>query len=175
MEFRQPFQTKPFVTCACGCGRATPTAKANNKRYGHRKGHPTRFCQGHRPRKPDYNVGGECWIWAKSFVSGYGQLGSDGKICRAHRVYFERKYGPIPEGMHLHHICGDPRCVRPEHLKPMTPKEHRRLSAKLSIDKAREIRERAAAGETQASLAHEFGVSKTTVSRVVQRRTWADV
>jgi membrane protein involved in colicin uptake len=47
--------------------------------------------------------------------------------------------------------------------------------SKLDADKVREIRRRAAAGETQIALAREFGISQTSISRVVLRKTWKNV
>lgn len=45
----------------------------------------------------------------------------------------------------------------------------------LTEDQARDIRYRAAEGETHASLAREYGVSPFVVSSVVNRRTYRDV
>lgn len=70
---------------------------------------------------------GECWIWTASLTStGYGQfsrsrrLGPEG----AHRVSYRLTYGSIPEGKHLDHRCHNTLCVRPDHLRPVTPKQN---------------------------------------------------
>lgn len=47
--------------------------------------------------------------------------------------------------------------------------------AKLTEEKVRDIRRRAAAGETPAALAREFDVTDSTLSRVVLRKTWKHI
>ena len=42
----------------------------------------------------------------------------------AHRVYYERHVGPVPEGLELDHLCRNPGCVNPEHLEPVTHAEN---------------------------------------------------
>jgi hypothetical protein len=41
-----------------------------------------------------------------------------------HRLIYEATNGDIPKGYHLHHLCDNKICVNPEHLIPVTPKEH---------------------------------------------------
>ena len=67
----------------------------------------------------------DCWIWrGKTNKSGYGQFftGSvttgDRKHVMAHRMSWEMKNGPIPEGAYILHSCDNPPCVRPDHLRP---------------------------------------------------------
>lgn len=47
------------------------------------------------------------------------------------------------------------------------------VNGKLSDDQVREIRRRRAAGESQHSLAREFGVTQPTVSAIIRRKTFA--
>jgi hypothetical protein len=74
---------------------------------------------------------GGCWKWtAARSSSGYGtfSIGSKGRFqVYAHRFAFEIGGGEIPECYELHHVCGNKLCVNPAHLKPVTPKEHKRL------------------------------------------------
>jgi hypothetical protein len=75
-----------------------------------------------------------CWIW-HGFVhakKGYGHHGVDS----AHRFGYELLVGPIPAGLVLDHLChnADPecpggacihrRCVRPDHLEPVSNREN---------------------------------------------------
>ena len=42
----------------------------------------------------------------------------------AHRVAYEKAYGPIPEGLVIDHLCRNGLCVNPEHLEAVTRKEN---------------------------------------------------
>lgn len=42
----------------------------------------------------------------------------------AHRWSYEYSKGPIPEGLHLDHLCRNPPCVNPEHLEAVTQREN---------------------------------------------------
>jgi len=79
---------------------------------------------------------GACWLWrgARYWNSGggYGGFWLNGHTRLAHRVAYQLWVGPIPQGLHLDHIChngsscpgGDScahrRCVNPQHLEPVT-------------------------------------------------------
>lgn len=70
---------------------------------------------------------GDCWIWTAALngpdkAHGYGQAYFRGKVRGAHRIAYELTVGPIPEGMHLDHLCRNPRCVNPAHLEPVPPR-----------------------------------------------------
>src|SRR5690554_7064866 len=78
-------------------------------------------------------------VWSGDLMkSGYSQLGvrRDGKTktLYGHRVMYESFVGPIPEGLHLDHLCRNRACVRPDHLEPVTNKEnvHRGLAGPKS-------------------------------------------
>lgn len=62
-----------------------------------------------------------CWVWTAGISSGgYGSFWLDGKNRRAHRVAYELTVGPVPQGLQLDHLCRNRRCVRPDHLEPVT-------------------------------------------------------
>jgi hypothetical protein len=66
-----------------------------------------------------------CWLWTAScFHDGYGKFYVDGKTVRAHRTSYELFVGPIPDGLHIDHLCRTPLCVNPAHLEPVTPREN---------------------------------------------------
>ena len=69
---------------------------------------------------------GSCWVWtAGCNRKGYGQFKvSKRKATGAHRVSWELTNGPAPEGAFIDHICHNPRCVRPDHLRLATPKQN---------------------------------------------------
>jgi hypothetical protein len=117
--------------CECGCGEPAPIADRTAKRFGWVKGEPKRFINGHNRRKSsvDYieeDRGHEtpCWIWQRSLNNrGYGLTarGSQtGRMRAAHRYYYEERFGAIPEGKQLDHLCRVPACVNPDHLEPVT-------------------------------------------------------
>lgn len=63
----------------------------------------------------------ECWKWtAKLSHDGYAIIAVNGKQIGAHRFAYEKWIGPIPEGLHLDHLCRVRHCVNPEHLEPVT-------------------------------------------------------
>lgn len=66
-----------------------------------------------------------CWVWQRSRTSaGYGAFWLNGGTFGAHRVMFESVYGPIPDGLHVHHICEVRLCVNPAHLAAVTPQQN---------------------------------------------------
>lgn len=73
---------------------------------------------------------GECWIWTGARNrAGYGVIGAGRRgegTMLAHRLSYEVHTGPIPEGLHLDHLCVTPACVRPEHLEAVTQQENNR-------------------------------------------------
>lgn len=76
---------------------------------------------------------GDCWLWTGSLTrDGYGNLTLRGKVRRAHRVSYEDAKGAIPEGLELDHVCRERRCVRPDHLEPVTHAENMRRSEMAS-------------------------------------------
>jgi len=66
-----------------------------------------------------------CWVWMSVLGGdGYGQASLQYKTGRAHRIFWQTKRGPIPEGMVLDHVCRVRSCVNPDHLRVVTNKEN---------------------------------------------------
>jgi hypothetical protein len=74
-----------------------------------------------------------CWIWQK-YVSrdGYGKMTYNGHPSEVYRLSYELFVGDIPDGHHLHHICGSKACCNYDHVIPIMPGAH---SAKHFGDK----------------------------------------
>lgn len=67
---------------------------------------------------------GECWIWTGYTDSrGYGQVGRNKKRVYAHRHALALS-GVDATGFQVDHICHNPSCVRPAHLRRVTNKQN---------------------------------------------------
>lgn len=70
-----------------------------------------------------------CWLWTGgSNPKGYGQVWYRGRLQNAHRVALQLE-GVDVSGKTVDHTCFVHGCVRPSHLRTVTPKqnqEHRR-------------------------------------------------
>ena len=55
---------------------------------------------------------------------GYVRIRYKGKHDRLFRVLYQQKYGEIPKGLVLRHLCNNAWCVNVEHLKVGTHKEN---------------------------------------------------
>lgn len=172
------------VFCGCGCGRLTNIATKDWPEHGHVKGEPLAFVIGHNMRTAPYpespytvdpNTG--CWEWRLGLDrDGYGRLWKDGRTHRAHRVYFEDRFGPLPEGHVPDHCCpqGPNRsCVNPDHMRPMTMEDNSRFKSttKLSYEIAAEIRALAMT-MTQREIGERFGISQSHVYRIIKGIRW---
>lgn len=74
-----------------------------------------------------------CWLWTgRMNRHGYGQITAHypkDKTYRAHRLAYELYKGPIPEGLHIDHLCCNASCVNPDHLEAVTSEENARRAA----------------------------------------------
>lgn len=68
-----------------------------------------------------------CWLWTGTKYGrnrNYGQVMRGTRKIGAHRYAYELEIGPIPEGMVIDHLCGNPPCVNPAHLEAVTNREN---------------------------------------------------
>jgi hypothetical protein len=125
---------------------------------------------------------GECWLWlGHRNDNGYGVFSVGQKLVLAHRHVWEQTNGvKLEDGQKVLHTCDNPPCVKPDHLFRGTQKDNvtdmmtkgrgRKASgeqhgkSKLSNAQAANIRE--ASGKSLSVLGREFGVSRSTVSRI---------
>lgn len=66
-----------------------------------------------------------CWEWQGTVQpDGYGVMKWNGKKRMAHRISYELYGREVPDGMQLDHKCHNRKCVNPEHLREVTPKQN---------------------------------------------------
>jgi hypothetical protein len=183
--------------CACGCGNLTTIAQRTRTRKGWVKGQPKKFVRGHNRRRSveegfrEYcpaGAGDECWIWAGGVSSdGYGTI-QRGGLAYAHRLSYEKYIGPIPDGLHIAHLCRVRLCVNPNHLEAVAPGENTRRGlapivlrqyrrdkhprAKLTWADVVSIRLLHKAGWSTRAIAKRYPVSKTVVHDIVSGKLW---
>jgi len=133
-----------------------------------------------------------CHLWtAARSASGYGAIWSNGKGRAAHRVAWELKNGPVPDGLFVLHRCDVRECVNTDHLyigtareniadmdrrgRRVTPRGSELPHAKLTEGAIRSIRKRLAAGEVQTAIAADYGVRDSAISRINTRKHWEHV
>jgi hypothetical protein len=80
----------------------------------------------------------QCWEWTgQKTVRGYGQFWfKDGNV-RAHRFSYLLKYGFIYSDLICMHVCDNPGCVNPSHLKLGTIRDNTQDMIQKNRDKIR--------------------------------------
>jgi hypothetical protein len=122
-----------------------------------------------------------CLLWTAGCNSaGYGltAIGSYPKKRLAHRLAYALTKGD-PTGFNVCHTCDTPPCVEPSDLFLGTQDDNLEDARakgrmytppfKLTDEAKRAIRRRYRHGETQTSLAVEYGVSRTTIHNLVRK------
>lgn len=118
-----------------------------------------------------------CWIWQRSLGGGgYGHFWLNGRTQRAHVYYYEQKYGPVPNGLELDHLCRQRRCCNPDHVEAVTHVVNARRGAKtkLTEEQRAELKRLYVRGKYrsgQECLGRLFGVSASAVRDVVSPTT----
>jgi hypothetical protein len=165
--------------CACGCGQLTSIATQTRTDRGWVKGHPVRWVRGHGRRarvryiESDTGYRSPCWLWQLSKdCNGYARVAHQGRKTFAHCVYYQQRYGPVPKGLELDHLCRVRCCVNPDHLEPVSHAVNcqRGRRAKLTASQVTEIR---ASCETQRVIGRRFGISQSHVARIKGGKTWS--
>lgn len=68
---------------------------------------------------------GDCWIYTGTLnPEGYGHMSHQNRVQPVHRLAYEALVGPIPQGLHIDHLCRRRSCFNPGHLEPVTVREN---------------------------------------------------
>lgn len=133
---------------------------------------------------------GACLLWDGYSAHGSPQVFLDGRYQMVRRVLLGALRGPLQGNMRATYTCGEPLCVRPEHLKAATLRQigkraaregafgglqrrakiaaARRRQSRLSAADVARIRE----ADNGAEIARELGIPKSTVSKIRRGDSW---
>lgn len=173
-----------FGECHCGCGKKTLISTRSDELKGWVLGSPKVYIHGHRFRlspvdyvEEDRGYATPCWIWKLSTnLHGYGQTKKFRTSNIAHIVFYERKYGKVPDGLELDHLCRIRLCVNPDHLEPVTRMVNvqRGAQAKLSPKDVLQIRDLYKIMRC-TDIAELYNVSPTAITDVAYRKSWKNI
>ena len=119
-----------------------------------------------------------CWIWTGSRDKArYGRVVRGKKKFGVHRVAYEERNGPIPNGILICHKCDNPPCLNPNHLFAGTPRDNMKDMTrkgrnyipgfKLSESDVLEIVSMLLPGtHTERMIARRFGVSQVQINAI---------
>lgn len=128
-----------------------------------------------KAQKADYAIDENgCWLWQKSTLAGYGLCATG----RAHRSYYERANGPIPDDHDIHHRCGVPLCVNPEHLEAAHGRAHDiesfLMSKGRSFEDVKAVRADRSAGMNMRAIAAKYELPFATVQDWCSAKRWQE-
>jgi len=120
-----------------------------------------------------------CWEWmAGKSDAGYGVLTVSKREYLAHRVAYFLAFGEYVPSLCVLHRCDNPPCCNPQHLflgtfkdntRDMLAKGRHNRHSRFTIEFKTEIQRRyAIGGATHKQLAREFGLSTTSVHRILK-------
>jgi hypothetical protein len=103
----------------------------------------------------------DCWLWVGTRdQKDYGKFWNGTTAVIAHRYAYELLVGPIPDGLHIDHLCRVHRCVNPDHLEAVTNRENvLRGEGPTAIN----------AAKTHCIHGHEFTPENTITNRLGHR------
>lgn len=125
----------------------------------------------------------ECWEWQAATGHGdHGMISYDGGTRHAHRVLYAMLNDTHPDDIDgiICHKCHNPRCCNPRHLYLGDRADNMRDAIKdgsvgrLTRDDVADIINRAETGETQVSIAQDYGISDAMVSLIVRGKVYEE-
>lgn len=124
--------------CACGCGERVKDKRSKYLRNHHNRNRPLIVGLDYEVVDTGYKT--PCHLWLKCLSElGYARLSRGGETALIGHVYvWTQANGPVPEGLELDHLCSVRRCIREDHLEPITHAENVRRSNALRWARWRE-------------------------------------
>lgn len=129
-----------------------------------------------------------CWGWISAGDSKhYPKFKlAKGVGIDAHRLSYQVFKGEIPKGYLVCHSCDNRRCCNPEHLFVGTAQENvldavrkNRIVpprvVKLSDIQIAQVKKQLREGKSHAAIALEFGVARSTISKISRGERGAEV
>lgn len=141
-----------------------------------------------------------CSVWTGACINGYPVIRWEKKQVYVRRIVYQLSRADVPGDMFVEMTCGNNLCVKQSHMRLISEQtmrvklennalfgeswhrvRHRgrggqRGPTKLTTGDVLAVRQRyAAKGSTYQSLAREYGVSASTIGRIIHRKTWAHV
>lgn len=135
----------------------------------------------------------ECWEWigSRTRQNRPKMVNHLGKNEHASRVSYRIHKGDFDSQLFVLHKCDNPVCTNPDHLFLGTQKDNiddmymkgrnasfsgeRNSQSKLETCNILNIRKRYKEGDSFKYLANWYGVTESTISDIVNRRTWKHV
>jgi hypothetical protein len=133
-----------------------------------------------------------CWLWKGNTVDkdNYGLIKMKGSLVRTHRVVLSIKIGrPLEKGEIAMHLCNNPLCNNPAHLKVGTQKENmqhmvtsgrslkgaKNPRAKINEEIARTIKELHKNGITPSQIMQQLNLTKGIVEPIIYGISWKHI
>ena len=109
-----------------------------------------------------------CWIWPlNKDRDGYGRTHYLGKEMFTHRLAYQLWVGPLERGKVIMHMCDNPPCCNPSHLKQGT----KNGNAKLTEYQVLKIREWYPS-MSQDELSKIFNISRVQIRKIINFKNW---
>lgn len=178
------FRKRRFCSFECRCEWQRKGAKIDSAKYTCLGAPEQRFWTRVDVQGPD-----ECWEWQAGVnAAGYGRMSFEGNAVLTHRLAMMFSGVDLGRGILVCHRCDNPPCCNPRHLFLGTHLDNSRDAVAKertamglgerwgrSVLRDRDIstiRSRLNSGETQASVAKDYGLHPSSISRIKNGQRW---